>query len=111
MRLALRGPAWIPVRDQLLPDRDAVHPVRHRGDLPVPHRRAAAGVWHVRDDRDDRVRGPADDRARVRLAQRSPGMEVKREPLSDFRVRQLKASDMLRGDLEGEDLDRYAEQR
>jgi NADH-quinone oxidoreductase subunit B len=38
-------------------------------------------------------------------------MEVKREPLSDFRVRQLKASDMLRGDLEGEDLDRYAEER
>ena len=37
-------------------------------------------------------------------------MEVKREPLSDFRVRQLKASDMLRGDLEGEDLDRYVEQ-
>jgi NADH-quinone oxidoreductase subunit B len=51
-------------------------------------------------------------------------MEVKREPLgedptrtggatatSDLRVRQLKARDMLRGDLEGEDLERYAQER
>jgi NADH-quinone oxidoreductase subunit B len=45
-------------------------------------------------------------------------MEVKREPLpgpsgnpDDFRIRQLKARDMLRGDLEGEDLDRYVEER
>jgi NADH-quinone oxidoreductase subunit B len=38
-------------------------------------------------------------------------MEVNREPLSDFRVRQLKARDLLRGDLEGEDLDRYVEER
>jgi NADH-quinone oxidoreductase subunit B len=55
-------------------------------------------------------------------------MEVKREALSaspstpgnptpgtnpptDFRARQLKARDMLRGDLEGDDLDRYVEER
>jgi len=39
-------------------------------------------------------------------------MEVTREPLpSDFRIRQLQARDMLRGDLEGEDLDRYVEER
>ncbi len=37
-------------------------------------------------------------------------MEVKREPLSDFRVRQLKARDLLRGDLEDEELERYVEQ-
>ena len=39
-------------------------------------------------------------------------MEIKREPLasSDFRIRQLQARDMLRG-LEGEDLDRYVEER
>jgi NADH-quinone oxidoreductase subunit B len=37
-------------------------------------------------------------------------VEIKREPLSDFRVRQLQARDMLRGDLEGEDLERYVEQ-
>jgi NADH-quinone oxidoreductase subunit B len=39
-------------------------------------------------------------------------MEVKRERLpADFRVRQLQARDMLRGDLEGEDLERYVEER
>jgi NADH-quinone oxidoreductase subunit B len=40
-------------------------------------------------------------------------MEMKREPIpaSDFRVRQLHARDLLRGDLEGEDLERYVEQR
>jgi NADH-quinone oxidoreductase subunit B len=39
-------------------------------------------------------------------------MEVKREPLpSDFRVRQLQARDLLRGDLEGVDLDTYVEER
>jgi len=38
-------------------------------------------------------------------------MEVKREPVSDFRVRQLKARDMLRGELEGEELERYMQER
>lgn len=40
-------------------------------------------------------------------------MEVKREPVdpSSFRARQLRAHDMLRGDLEGEDLDAYVEER
>jgi NADH-quinone oxidoreductase subunit B len=39
-------------------------------------------------------------------------MEVKRERIpSDFRIRQLQARDMLRGDLEGEDLERYVEER
>jgi NADH-quinone oxidoreductase subunit B len=46
-------------------------------------------------------------------------MEIKREPLgagvaaspSDFRIRQLQARDMLSGDLDGEDLERYAEER
>jgi NADH-quinone oxidoreductase subunit B len=43
-------------------------------------------------------------------------LEIKREPLggahapSDFRARQLLARDMLNGDLEGEALQRYAEQ-
>ncbi len=39
-------------------------------------------------------------------------MEIKREPLepSDFRIRQLNARDMLRGDLEGEALERYVEE-
>jgi NADH-quinone oxidoreductase subunit B len=39
-------------------------------------------------------------------------MPLTREPLPEgFRSRQLKASEMLRGDLEGEDLERYVEQR
>jgi NADH-quinone oxidoreductase subunit B len=41
-------------------------------------------------------------------------MEIKREPLSgasDFRARQLMARDLLRGDLEGEDLESYVQER
>jgi NADH-quinone oxidoreductase subunit B len=39
-------------------------------------------------------------------------VEIKREPVpSDFRVRQLKARDMLRGDLDDADLERYVEER
>ncbi len=38
-------------------------------------------------------------------------MEIKRESVDDFRVRQLQARDMLRGDLEGEELERYVEER
>jgi NADH-quinone oxidoreductase subunit B len=39
-------------------------------------------------------------------------MEIKREPLpSDFRIRQLRAQEMLRGDLDDADLERYAEER
>jgi len=38
---------------------------------------------------------------------------VRREkaPPSDFRIRQLQARDMLRGQLEGEDLDKYVQER
>jgi len=38
-------------------------------------------------------------------------MEIKREPVSDLRVRQLKARDMLRGDMDDEELERYVEER
>jgi NADH-quinone oxidoreductase subunit B len=39
-------------------------------------------------------------------------MPVKREPLPEnFRSRQLKAREMLRGDLDGEELERYVEER
>jgi NADH-quinone oxidoreductase subunit B len=38
-------------------------------------------------------------------------MEIKREPVSDLRVRQLTAVDMLRGDLPEEDLERYVQER
>jgi NADH-quinone oxidoreductase subunit B len=38
---------------------------------------------------------------------------IRREPAApdDFRIRQLRARDMLRGDLEGEDLDKYVQER
>jgi NADH-quinone oxidoreductase subunit B len=38
-------------------------------------------------------------------------VEIKRESLDDLRVRQLQARDLLRGDLEGEALERYVEER
>jgi NADH-quinone oxidoreductase subunit B len=39
-------------------------------------------------------------------------MEIKREPLpSDFRVRQLQARDLLRGDMSDEELEAYVEQQ
>jgi NADH-quinone oxidoreductase subunit B len=38
-------------------------------------------------------------------------MEVKREPITDLRVRQLKARDMLRGGVDDADLERYVEER
>ena len=38
-------------------------------------------------------------------------MEVRREPATDLRVRQLKARDLLRGDLDDEQLERYVEER
>jgi NADH-quinone oxidoreductase subunit B len=41
-------------------------------------------------------------------------MEVTRQPVGDpgdLRIRQLDARDLLKGDLEGEDLERYVEQR
>jgi NADH-quinone oxidoreductase subunit B len=38
-------------------------------------------------------------------------VEIKRESLDDFRIRQLQSRDMLRGDLEDEDLERYVEER
>jgi NADH-quinone oxidoreductase subunit B len=38
-------------------------------------------------------------------------VEVRRERLSDFRVRQLEARDMLRGDLDDEELERYVQEQ
>ncbi len=41
-------------------------------------------------------------------------MEIKREKVADdqsFRIRQLQSRDMLRGDIQGEDLERYVQER
>ena len=43
VRPAERGLAHLPLRDQLLHGRDAVHPLRHRGRLPLPGRRDPEG--------------------------------------------------------------------
>src|SRR5205085_1237275 len=55
-------------------------------------------------------------RVRVRLAEGRARVEVTRQNVStgdpaDLRVRQLRARQMLRGELEGEDLERYVEDR
>jgi NADH-quinone oxidoreductase subunit B len=38
-------------------------------------------------------------------------MEVSRQPAADLRVRQLRARELLRGDLDGEELERHVEER
>jgi NADH-quinone oxidoreductase subunit B len=38
-------------------------------------------------------------------------MEIERQSAEDFRIRQLRARDLLRGDLEGEDLEKHVEER
>jgi NADH-quinone oxidoreductase subunit B len=38
-------------------------------------------------------------------------VEIKREPLSNLRVRQHQARDLLRGDMDDQDLERYVEER
>src|SRR6185437_3745973 len=119
MRPAVRGSARVPVRDQLLPGGDVVHPVRHRGHLSVSDRRPAQGVWDICDGGDRRGCHLADGRLRVRLAAGSARVEIKREPLTgkpgsqprDLIVEKVRAHDMLTGNLEGEDLERYVEER
>src|SRR5919198_3878060 len=110
MRPAVGDPEGVPLRDQLLPDRDAVHPLRHRGRLPLSRRRPAAGVRDLRAHRDDRLHRAAARGLRLRLAKGGTVVEiVRRERAStpEFRARQLRAQQMLRGELEGEDLERH----
>ncbi|CAA9475573.1 MAG: NADH ubiquinone oxidoreductase chain A, partial [uncultured Solirubrobacteraceae bacterium] len=76
VRASLRRPEGLPLRDQLLPDRDALHPVRHRGPLPLSGRHPARRVRRLRADRDDHLRSPAVRGLHLRVAQRSTRMEV-----------------------------------
>src|SRR5262249_43606960 len=62
----------------------------------------------LRTWRADHLRRPADGRVRLRLAEGSPRLEVERRSLE---AKQATARQLLRGDLEGEDLDRYVEER
>src|SRR5581483_9907308 len=99
----------LPVRRELLHDRDALHPVRHRGRLPLSGRRPRAPHQErVRPGGDPRLRRAVARRPDLRLASRGARLEVDRESL---RARQLRARDLLRGDLEGQDLERYVEER
>ena len=122
MRPADRGLADLPLRGQLLHDRDAVHPVRHRGRLPVPGGRdPRGGELGLRPGRDRDLRRPAAGRARLRVATGSARLEIRREKLralspleeprspAELRVRQLRARDLLRGDLEGAALERHVD--
>src|SRR5205823_6178925 len=109
-RPALRGQARLSLRHLLLPRGDAVHPLRHRGDLPLSGGRAAQGLRHLRPGRDDRLHRTARRGLRVRVAPRSARVAVTREPIADFRIRQLRARDMLRGDLDGPQLERQVEE-
>ena len=52
MRPAVRGPARLPLRHQLLPDRDALPALRRRGRLSLPDRGGAAIVRQLRACRD-----------------------------------------------------------
>src|SRR4051812_9822033 len=71
VRPALGGPQELQLGDQLLPDRDALHPLRHRGGLPLSGRASAQGVRRLRVGGDDRLRSPAPGRLRLRLAEGS----------------------------------------
>src|ERR687895_509075 len=110
-RAPLRRQEELSLRDQLLPDRDAVHPVRHRGGVPLPRGAPARCARVVRPGRDDHLRRAPAGCFRLRLEKRSAGMEVTRTKVDDLRVRQLKAQQMLRGELAGRDLEEFVEER
>ncbi|CAA9517668.1 MAG: NADH ubiquinone oxidoreductase chain A, partial [uncultured Solirubrobacteraceae bacterium] len=75
-RPALRRAAGLPLRHLVLPDRDAVHPVRHRGHLPLSRRGPAQGVRDLRARGGRRVRRAAVRRVHLRVEARSPRMEI-----------------------------------
>src|SRR5687768_1845230 len=115
MRAALRRPAELPLRNQLLPRRDALHPLRHRGRLPLPGRGAAGCLRSVRAGGDDHLHRAPVRGLHLRLAKGCARMEVIRhkvgKPGDDLRVRQLRARQLLKGDIDDADLEEYVESR
>src|SRR6185436_17278184 len=104
-----RGLPRASLRHQLLPGRDALHPLRHRGRLPLSDRRhPQGGRQPLRARRAGHLRRSPARRLRLRLAKGCARLEVERQTM---RQRQLRARDMLRGDLEGEELERYVEEK
>src|SRR5712692_8681807 len=71
-----RGPCPPPPVGALLPDRDAVHHLRRRGDLLLPVRRAPTPAQVVRAHRDGGVHGHPRHRPRPHLAKGRPGLGV-----------------------------------
>ena len=65
----------------------------------------------IRARGDGSLRRTAAAGARIRLAKGGPGMEVTRTKTDDLRVRQLKAQQMLRGELAGRDMEEFVEER
>src|ERR1700761_679438 len=59
---------------QVLPDRDALHRVRHRDHLPVSLGRHLQQARHLRPGRDGHLRHHRAHRVRLHLAARRPGM-------------------------------------
>src|ERR1700759_1680105 len=62
---------------QVLPDRDAVHRLRHRDRLPLPLGGGLRQARHVRPGRDGPLRHHRARRVRLRLAARRPGVGLK----------------------------------
>src|SRR5207302_10565253 len=96
------------------PDRDALHPVRHRGDLPLPRGRGAAGVRDVRARGDDRVHRAAVRGVRLRLAEGCARVEVTSQRIDgggDLRIRLMRPRQVSGGELEGADLEQYVQYR
>ena len=117
--LPLAGHPQLPLRRQLLHDRDALHPLRHRGRLPLPgrgdrsRRPTASSSWSrssifvVLLLVGARLRLGAGS-ARLEIERRKPRLGAARAAAhpEEFRAKALRARDMLRGDLEGRDLER-----
>src|SRR6185503_19054063 len=92
---------------ELLHDRDALHSVRHRGRLSLSSRRPRTRhAERLRPGRDRCVRRAVARRPCVRLAPRGARLEIERE---SFRARQLRARDLLRGEVDDIELEKAVE--
>src|SRR4029078_13241481 len=82
----LRGPAGAhPLHDQLLPDGDALHRLRHRDRLPLPARRDPPRARVVRFRRVALLVRDPRPRLRLQLAQGSAGLEMSdKKRLADY---------------------------
>src|SRR3954454_17889990 len=106
MRSAVERHPDVPLRRELLPRGDAVHPLRHRGHLPLPGRGAAQVVRYIRAGRDDHLRRASVRRVRVRLETRCARMDM-----TLLKIEQRNAKDLLRTDATDEDIEPFVQDR